>query len=147
RKPPDLPEAAQATPERSTTVTRTSRRARKYVTDAPMTPAPQTRTCATRRPRRRRVSVRDNRALGRQLVAVGWRRDLERVHDPGQEREVVRGGRQLDHPLGIVPLRERVENTLIDTVRAHQLPCEDHDFPLLGGKLGRIAFRPDEVDD
>src|SRR5262249_5963434 len=46
RKPPDLPDAAQATPERSTTVTRTPRRARKYVIDAPMTPAPQTRTWA-----------------------------------------------------------------------------------------------------
>src|SRR5262245_9422901 len=48
RKPPDLPDAAQATPERSTTVTSTPRRARKYAVAAPMTPAPQTTTCRGR---------------------------------------------------------------------------------------------------
>src|SRR2546425_13311966 len=36
---------AQATPERSTTVTATPRSARKYATDAPTTPAPHTTTC------------------------------------------------------------------------------------------------------
>src|SRR5215470_3076114 len=44
-KPPDLPEAAHATPVRSSTVTRTPRRERKYATPEPMTPAPQTTTC------------------------------------------------------------------------------------------------------
>src|SRR5687767_11448221 len=45
RKPPDLPEAAHATAERSHTVTRTPRSDRKYATAAPMTPAPHTTTC------------------------------------------------------------------------------------------------------
>src|SRR5215470_15420772 len=44
RKPPDLPEAAHAMSERSTTVTSTPRRARKYAVAAPITPAPHTTT-------------------------------------------------------------------------------------------------------
>src|SRR5204863_7381602 len=45
RNPPDVPGAAKATPDRSTTETATPRTARKYATDAPTTPAPQTTTC------------------------------------------------------------------------------------------------------
>src|SRR5690606_18663536 len=44
RKPPALPEAAQATAVRSTTSTSAPRRARNKATDAPITPPPQTRT-------------------------------------------------------------------------------------------------------
>jgi hypothetical protein len=43
--PPDLPDAAQATPVRSTAVTATPRSDKKYATAEPMTPAPQTTTC------------------------------------------------------------------------------------------------------
>src|SRR5215475_13987026 len=43
-KPPDFPEAAQATPVRSTTVTAIPRSERKYATAAPITPAPHTTT-------------------------------------------------------------------------------------------------------
>jgi hypothetical protein len=44
RKPPDFPEAAQATAVRSTTMTSAPRRLRKYATAAPMTPPPQIKT-------------------------------------------------------------------------------------------------------
>src|SRR5881628_726246 len=85
--------------------------------------------------------------LRRQLVAVRRRRDLERVDDTRQEREVVRGRRQLDQPLLVVSLPQRVENRLVDAVRAHELPGVGHDLALLCRQLGRVALRADEVDD
>src|SRR5262249_61200182 len=43
-KPPDFPEAAHATPVRSTTVTAIPRSEKKYATAAAITPAPHTTT-------------------------------------------------------------------------------------------------------
>src|SRR5207245_896931 len=84
--------------------------------------------------------------LHRQLVSVRRGRDLEGVDDPRQEREVVRGRRQLDQPLHTVAALERVEDPLVDAVRAHELPRVGHDIPLVRGKLARVALRPEEVD-
>src|SRR5712691_5235168 len=68
--------------------------------------------------------------LHRQLVAVRRRRDLERVDDPRQEREVVRGRRQLDQSLHAVSLLDRVEDRLIDAVREHELALTSSRRPL-----------------
>ena len=44
-------------------------------------------------------------------------------------------------------LLERVEDRLVDPVRAHELANVGHDVALLCGKLGGIALGPEEVDD
>src|SRR4029450_654001 len=85
--------------------------------------------------------------LCRQLVAVRRRRDLEGVDDARQQREVVRGRGQLDHPLLVVPLPEGVEGRLVDPVRPHELPRVVHDVPLLGRELAGVALRPQDIDD
>src|SRR5438874_8165341 len=79
-KPPDLPDAAHATPVRSTTVTRTPRSERKYATAAPMTPAPQTTTCrgaVTGAGRRSELPVLVPRRVGADALARDG--DVEQV--------------------------------------------------------------------
>src|SRR5262247_759339 len=78
---------------------------------------------------------------GGQLVSVRRCGHLERVDDAREEREVVRGRRQLDHPLLVVPLLQRVERRLIDAVRAHELTYVRDDVALLVAKLARVTLR------
>src|SRR5215813_5947792 len=84
--------------------------------------------------------------LGGQLVPVRWCWHLERVDYAREEREVVRGRRQLDHPLLVVPLLQRVERRLIDAVRAHELTYIRNDVALLVAELTRIALCAQHVD-
>ena len=56
-----------------------------------------------------------------ELVAVGRCGDLERVDHAREQGEVVGGGRQLDEPLRVVALVERVESRRLDAVGAHEL--------------------------
>src|SRR5215831_17108300 len=70
---------------------------------------------------RRPVVSSTGRRLGGQFVPVGWRRHLERVDYAGKEREVVRGRRQLNDPLLVVPLLQCVKRRLVDAIRAHEL--------------------------
>jgi hypothetical protein len=55
-------------------------------------------------------------SLRRQPVAVRRGRHFERVDDTGQESVVVGGHRQLDQPLHVVSILERVERGLVNTV-------------------------------
>ena len=81
-----------------------------------------------------------------ELIAIGRRRDLERVGEARHERDVARSSSQLDQPLGAVPFLQSVEGRLVDAVRANQLPRVSHDVPLVCGQLARVALCPDEVD-
>src|SRR4029453_4385230 len=47
--------------------------------------------------------------LRRQLIAVWRRRYLEGVHDTAEDTVIVRGRRQLDHPLPARPVFEGIE--------------------------------------
>src|SRR5258706_2840399 len=84
--------------------------------------------------------------LARKLVAVGGSRPLDRVDDAGEQREVVRGRRQLDEPLRVVALLQGIEGRLIDPVRAHELPDVGHDLALFLGQLAGVTLRPQEID-
>src|SRR5205823_4467001 len=84
-------------------------------------------------------------SLRRQLVAVRRGRHFEGVDDSGQEPIVVGGRRQLDQPLHVVSLLERIERGLIDTVLLDQLLGVSHDVPLCGRKLCGVSLRTDKA--
>src|SRR5215471_12870926 len=93
-----------------------------------------------------RDSLLTVRQLGGQFVPVGWRRHLERVDYAGKEREVVRGRRQLNDPLLVVPLLQCVKRRLVDAIRAHELTYVRDDVALLVAKLARVSLRTQHVD-
>src|SRR6266436_8778161 len=84
--------------------------------------------------------------LARELVAVGGRRDLERVDDAAEDAVVAGARGQLEEPLRAVALEQRVEGRLLDLVLAEQLLGVGDDLALLGGELAGVALLPDHVD-
>src|SRR5262249_37773218 len=84
--------------------------------------------------------------LCRQLVAIRRGRYFEGIDDTGQEPVVVGGYRQLDQPLHVMAILQRIERRLVNTIVLDQLPSVGHDVPLCGGKLGGISLGTDEID-